>query len=415
MKKIITFLGKYPKETHYSFKGRIFSGQVFAEALHQFQPYDRMLVFVTEQAKLYSWPILAQLEDSRIELVPIPLGKTTKEMWKIFDEIIDRVGEEDTVIFDITHGLRSTPFLMFLFAAFLKFARNVTIEAVYYGAYELGDAEKGIPAPVFDLSEFVNMLDWISATDRFITTGDGGALTQRLRAEMPPGIKMGNDLNAREIGKTLKDTADGIENMSRALRMVRPFEAMIAGLEISRVLQTSKDLISETARPFVAIVDKIDKTYGQFGLEKPLESSSALPNLVRQLGMAGWYLDHQQAVQATLLMREWLVSAFMAIQGVFPFNDRHKREFIEKQFNEAAYRGVNRDNESIYGLYNDLDVLPNPYCVISNWQKLSQMRNDIAHCGQRENAQSASALIMKANQIYEDLCQIANDILPLVL
>lgn len=414
MHKIITFLGMRPISTNYRFNDKIYSGSVFAEALHQFTDYDAMLVFVTEEAKVTTWPVLEAMEDPRIKMVPIPLGKSTTEMWQLFDLILDCVDEGDSVIFDITHGLRSTPFLVFLFAAFLKFARNVNIEAVYYGAYELGDKENGIPAPVFDLSEFVNMLDWITATDRFITTGDGGALTKLLRDEMPPGIQMSSDSAAREIGKSLRSAANGIENMSQALRMVRPFEAMESGAVISRVINTSKDSIAVTARPFEALVDKIEGSYGQFGLESPINPASALPNLIRQLGMAGWYLDHQQAVQATLLMREWLVSAYMAIQSTFPFNDRDKRELVEKKFNDAAYAIFREGKTGISKFNEDLNILPDPYCVIINWQKLSQMRNDIAHCGHRRNAQRALELIADANQVYEDLCQIANEILPLI-
>jgi len=412
--KIITFLGMRPISTNYRFNDKIYSGSVFGEALHQFTDYDAMLVFVTEEAKVTTWPVLEAMEDPRIKMVPIPLGKSTTEMWQLFDLILDHVDEGDSVIFDITHGLRSTPFLVFLFAAFLKFARNVNIEAVYYGAYELGDKENGIPAPVFDLSEFVNMLDWITATDRFITTGDGGALTKLLRDEMPPGVQMNSDSAAREIGKSLRSAANGIENMSQALRMARPFEAMESGDVISRVLKASKDSIAKTARPFEALVDIIEGSYGQFGLETPVDPTSALPNLIRQLGMAGWYLEHQQAVQATLLMREWLVSAYMAIQSTFPFNDRDKRELVEKKFNDAAYAIFREGKTGISKFNEDLNILPDPYCVIINWQKLSQMRNDIAHCGHRRNAQRALELIADANQVYEDLCQIANEILPLI-
>lgn len=414
MKKIITFLGKYPKETQYSFDGQIFSGRVFAEALHQFITYDQMLIFLTEEAEALSWPVIAEINDDRIHPVSIPIGKNKEEMWDIFDRILDQIDQEDTVIFDITHGLRSTPFLVFLFAAFLKFARNVKIEAIYYGAFELGNPQKNIPAPVFDLSEFVNMLDWITATDRFILTGDGGSLTRLLREEMPPGVLMGSDEELREIGTSLRNAANAIEKMSMALRMARPFEAMESGEDITLVLDASKERIAQKARPFEALVDKIENSYGQFGLDKPLEPESAVPNLIRQLGMVGWYLDHQQAVQATLLMREWLISVLMAIYHHFPFTDREKREDIEKLFNEAAYALMQSDKDGISDIASDLFILPNPFVVIRNWQKLSQMRNDIAHCGHRQSAQKGSDLISSANRIYDDLCQIANDIMPLI-
>ena len=38
-RKIIAFLGKYPKETQYSFQGKIYTGQVFAEAMGQLKTF----------------------------------------------------------------------------------------------------------------------------------------------------------------------------------------------------------------------------------------------------------------------------------------------------------------------------------------------------------------------------------------
>lgn len=408
MLKILTFLGtsvprdretKQPVITDYLHDGQVYRGYVFPQALRQFTTFDQMLVFTTEQAKTTTWPFLADLKDDRIQPVPIPLGSSTAEMWQIFDRILDLIDEGDTVIFDITHGLRSTPFLMFLFAAFLKFSRNVTIAAVYYGALELGNPRENIPAPVFDLSEFVDMLDWITAADRFISAGDGMSLTNLLREQMPPGFQLQKDAKAQKIGKSLRAASRSIENMSQALLMARPFEAMQSGAEVSNVLRTTGETISDTARPFEAIVGKVAASYGQFALVDPLDPAFTRANLTRQLAMAGWYLAHQQAVQATLLMREWLISAFMAVNAIYPLNDRRQREHIEDLFNASA--SILKNNKNAPTLISlKIPSLPNAYEVIKIWNDLTQLRNDIAHCGHRANAQSAESLIKRSNKIY---------------
>jgi hypothetical protein len=175
---------------------------------------------------------------------------------------------------------------------------------------------------------------------------------------------------------------------------------MISSAFISQVITVSKDRITQTARPFEAFVDKIEFSYGKFGLEQPLAPECADQSLIRQLGMVGWYLVHQQAVKGTLLMREWLVSAIMAIGGLFPFDDRNKREQIEKQFNDAA-RALScfgREGRRDFG--PALLLFPDPICVIKNWQKLTQMRNDIAHCGHRQNTQTAVDLVSETNRIF---------------
>lgn len=411
MLKILTFLGtsipqnrdtKEPVMTDYLHDGHIYSGYVFPEALRQFADFDKMLVFVTDEAKQMTWPFLEALNDDRIQSVPIPIGRTTNEMWQIFDKILDHVDEGDSVIFDITHGLRSTPFLMFLFAAFLKFSRNVTIQAVYYGALELGNPRQNIPAPVFDLSEFVDMLDWITAADRFITAGDGASLTKLLREQMPPGFQLEKDSKAQKINKSLRAASKSIENMSKALLMARPFEAMQFGAQVISVLQTTRQTVSDTARPFEAIVGKVESSYGQFALADPLDPAFTRTNLTHQLAMAGWYLSHQQAVQATLLMREWLISAFMAVNSIYPLNDRRQREDIEDLFNSAA--SILKNNKDALNLITQrIPSLPNAYDVIKNWNELTQLRNDIAHCGYRANAQSAEKLINRSNKVFAGL------------
>ena len=197
---IITFLGdRGARQTTYIHNQKEYVGGVFAEALRQFCEYNTMLVCVTERARENTWPVLEALGDSRIKPIDIPTGRSTEEMWQTFKIIAEQVNENDHVIFDITHGLRSLPFLVFLFAAYLKAAKNVTIDAIYYGALELGNSKTGIPAPVIDLSEFVSMIDWLTATDQFIKTGNGKSLANLL-------------LN----GNTeLQELASGIDGISR--------------------------------------------------------------------------------------------------------------------------------------------------------------------------------------------------------
>jgi len=53
-------------------------------------------------------------------MVDIPDGKDEDELWKIFSIIVDEVQPGDEILFDITHGFRSLPFIAFLTVAYLK-------------------------------------------------------------------------------------------------------------------------------------------------------------------------------------------------------------------------------------------------------------------------------------------------------
>ncbi|WP_373542336.1 CRISPR-associated DxTHG motif protein [Chamaesiphon sp.] len=135
-KYIIAFLGAYPSTINYGYEyqGQVKSGRVFPEALRELVDFDRMYVCVTEDARAQNWHILA--DDQRIEPIDIPDGKNPAELWDIFDKIAKIFSEHDEVIFDITQGFRSLPFLAFLFAAYLKVAKTVKIGSVLYGALD---------------------------------------------------------------------------------------------------------------------------------------------------------------------------------------------------------------------------------------------------------------------------------------
>ncbi len=410
-RKIITFLGKYPKKTQYQHQGKTYTGQVFAEALRQFVDFDEMLVFVTEEARKFAWPVLMALQDARIKPVEIEVGATTTEMWGMFDELLARVNENDVLVFDITHGLRSSPFLVFLFAAFLKFARGVTIEAVYYGAYELGDAKAGVPAPVIELTEFVTMLDWITATHGFVEYGVGTPLAELLKAKMPPGLTMRDDMDARALGQSLRSASRAVEAISTALQVDRPIEAMQAAFDLQDTLRQARPLVSQQARPFEALTGKMLAQYGQFALDEPAHTSQLVENLWHQLNMVHWYLLRDQTVQAALLAREWLVSA-LAHAFAKPFLERDARRMVEHALNNAVMirKGTPPAKPSKHAAR--LAALSKVDEIVKLWSQLTEIRNDIAHVGMRENALPALRLRSKVEKFYPELVKVARELLP---
>lgn len=411
--KIITFLGKYPRETIYSHSNRTYKGQVFAEALHQFCEYDTMLVCVTEEAKATTWPLLEALGDARIKPIDIPTGRTTEEMWETFKIITQYVDEDDRVIFDITHGLRSLPFLVFLFAAYLKAAKNVTIAAIYYGAPELSDSKNNVPAPVIDLSEFVSMIDWITATNQFVKIGDGQALASLLKSAIPSSIELRDIPSSRPIKDNLKKSAEAIENISLALSVTRPIETMRLATELEQILQQAAPSFADRAKPFSLLSDKVVQEYGQFALGDPTDEATFTENLRLQFQMIKWYIDRNQLVQAVTLAREWLVS-ILALQFGEPMFDHPKgRKYVEAALNNAVEK-----NKPHPRLITD-SRCDEPFAALSEagelasvWSKMTELRNDIAHVGMNLKPQDAAKLKKKASSLYPRLQKLGESLLP---
>jgi CRISPR-associated DxTHG motif protein len=411
--KIITFLGKYPRETIYSHNDSTYKGQVFAEALHQFCEYDTMLVCVTEEAKATTWPLLEALGDARIKPIDIPTGRTTEEMWETFKIITQYIDEDDRVIFDITHGLRSLPFLVFLFAAYLKAAKNVTIAAIYYGAPELSDSKNNVPAPVIDLSEFVSMIDWITATNQFVKIGDGRELAKLLESAIPSKLELTEIPSARQIRDNLKNSAEAIENISLALSVTRPIEAMQSATKLEEILKEAAPSFADRAKPFSLLSDKVVQQYGQFALQNPTDEAALSQNLRLQLQMVKWYIDRNQLVQAVTLAREWLVSILALRFGEPMFDYSKGRKYIEAALNNAVEKNKPNPRPPIDTHCDEkFSALLESGELANVWNKMTELRNDIAHVGMKLEPQKAAKLKNKASSLYPRLQKLGESLLP---
>jgi CRISPR-associated DxTHG motif protein len=403
MRKIITFLGRRPQLTQYEFNGQVYSGKVFAEAMRQFETYDQMLVCTTPEAHQDAWPVLLALNDERIVEVPIPRGESTAEMWVMFDAILDHIEKGDEVIFDITHGLRSLPFLVFLFAAYLKYARKVPIAAIYYGALELGDSKSGKPAPVINLSEFVTMLDWLTATDQFVRTGNARWLA---------GLINPQDVQHGSVAKA----SQALSTVSQAALLCQPFTLMESVKTLQHHLNQAENELEDLAHPFGVLSDQIIAVYGRFEANF---KGDVRRGLKAEFELIEWYFDNNQFIQAMSLAREWLIDAAtfrlgrpiemkselrspieLAISG----NALVGRTFLDNQ--SGARRRFTPEDLNEYGrvIYNDW---PEREKVIQIWDLLSPLRNTLDHAEHQAGSMGLNKINQKAREVRPLLKELA--------
>ncbi|GAB4396832.1 MAG: hypothetical protein OHK0052_18540 [Anaerolineales bacterium] len=384
-RKVITFLGIKPRDAVYEWKGKTYPAKVTAQAIREFAQFDEMLVLVTPDAKTQTFPLLAHLGDDRILPIDIVDGKDTESMWEIFQTVVDNVDEDETVIFDITHGFRSLPFLAFLFIAYLKSAKNVTIEAVYYGAWEM---QKDGVTPILDLTEFVTMLDWLTAVNEFVYTGNARYLAQ--------------ELNIREQPQ-LRPLAENVSEISLGLELLRPRDVAKASQEISQHLESASDILP---KPFGVVAQSLKTAYTQFGLQN---SNDAKEHLRVQLRMIKWYCEKQQFVHTLSMAREWLVS-LLCVEFNLDLWDKNCREEMEFLLNG----GVRKENVVIIKESPYLEVwkqkqyrkrLNRLWC--GEPYELANLRNDVLHSGFRKNPELAAAIVTQIEKIVNEVNEIA--------
>jgi CRISPR-associated DxTHG motif protein len=382
--KAISFLGPTDYKTvTYTYRDQEFTTRLFPEALFHFFP-DLQQLYVFATPTVQSHPNLAQLRErvppDRLTVVPIPEGHTEEELWDIFSALTEVVAEREEVVFDITHSFRSIPFLTFLAAAYLRAARRARIRAVVYGAYDARPKDDPGPRPVFDLTPFVSLLDWLAATNQFIHTGDAQYLARLLRQEG----------EARRSG-ALKHAGETLEPFSLAVMLCRPLEVMRDAGRMENMLKRAANHMAQWARPFTVMADRIQAEYGKYNLPDPIGDVAA--SLRHQLSIIRWYAEHGQIIQAVTLAREWVVTAVgMQLQGSFILAT-DEREKIERGLSGLCRVAQGRSFPcELNEVGRALQSWPEAQAIRDLWNQLSTVRNDLDHAGMKPGPMKAATL-----------------------
>ncbi|HQY94395.1 MAG: TIGR02221 family CRISPR-associated protein [Caldilinea sp.] len=419
--KAITFLGATTAyETTYVLDdGREHTAPFFGVALARFVPDLSLRVFVTKQARekhLDRFVTLVEDYVADVDPVDIPDGRNDTELWEIFQTVVDAVEPKESVVFDITHGFRSLPFLSFLSAAYLRTVKNIRLEAVYYGNFEARD-QSVTPnrAPVINLTRFVDLLDWMVGADRFVRFGDARDLaallnTQHERTKPDPRI-VGKVEMATWNSSPVKKTASHLRRASQALRVVRPSEAMAASHAVSTQLPEALMSITALAQPFAPLSQYVAENFAPIALSAEEQRHNPQQTLVAERALIKWYLQRNQIFQAVALAREWLVSWVMVHSGLVG-------QMLEKDVRQQVERAIGREIQRLQDktmadnpseVVADLSTVPALGDVAQLYNRLGQLRNDLMHAGKRKGALTADTVESTAKLLCQKLAELRLD------
>ena len=399
---LLTFLGN-PKEYHqttYWWDGKEKQTRFAPVASCVFHNADRMIVFLTGEAER-NWyqPLLEELPPG-VAAEPvrdIPLGKKDTELWEIFNRICTAVPPEEEVVFDITHGFRSSPLITMLAAAFLRASNKINLKAVMYGAFEAAENNR---TPMFDLTPMIRLLDWSAASDRFIRTGDARYLASLVREQQKPlALSSGSDKNRQAEAGRLGALSATLEEISQSLALMRPEDAMQVISDLpARLVQAQPALQRATgAAPFQFLLEEVNHSFQPLAHSQPRDDQRLVERLHVERGMIAWYAGHEYWMQAVCLGREWLVNWVMWKLG-YPDLVAEARDEVEKLLNQAA-----RGNSSALSA---LSPLPDAKTIANLWRNIGDTRNDILHAGMRKTPVRAKNLVAIIKARIADLEQL---------
>ena len=402
--KLISFLGiaNY-QTTTYVWQEQELETRFFPVAAAHFLQPAQMLVCATPTVEKHA--NLSELTNKLAEanvnyrVVPIPEGHSEADLWRIFDALTGVVEERETVAFDVTHSFRSLPFLSFLAVAYLQVAKKVRVERVLYGAFEAHDNTNH--SPVFDLTPFVTLLDWLTATDQFVKTGDARRLAQMLGADKSKRAAM--------------QASEKLSRVSLAAFLCQPFTLMQEAQSLGAVLQQAQPELAEQTLPFDVMREQITNTFGAFGADWSKNQSDGLR---AQFRLIEWYYQNNQLIQAMTLAREWLISAVTLRLGLAIDLASNPRRQMERALSGVALVGhdvrdeqtgekyvfqvsdLNAHGRVIYDTWAERDEL------IFLWQ-VADVRNALNHAEHKKGAMSLEKIAKKAELLKPRLQTLA--------
>lgn len=377
MMKLIAFLGTGRYETvKYYWNDLECETQFVQRAFAEWLKPEAICILLTEAARGKRWEDLRkQLEEYHLHPVNIPDGKSEQELWEIFRKISDAVDTGEEIVFDITHGFRSLPMIALLTIAYLKQVKNVRFKHLLYGAYEARD-ERG--RPVFDLTPFANLLDWLALAQMFLTTGNARRLGELIE-EIQNTAFRNPDPSTEDRPQALKNFGEALTEVSDNLLMARvPTLPESVGKLLER-LERAREEVRTWAPPLDVLLSEIKEAYAPFAdKDNPLKTQAELIK---------WYFNRDHIIQATTLAREWTVSYYLHQEGK-DWQDKQAREQMEEKL------GRNLKDEPL-------------------WSKITTVRNDLAHCGfgrAEKQVLKVESIRKKAEEIVKEIKHLASEL-----
>ena len=425
--RLITFLGTGRYERVEYIWGDIegssserFTTEFFPEAIIHFLGrnnvnVDEVLVLVTNQAKEQNnFKELQKRLGAKLRAIDIPFGQKESELWEIFDRIASEVREKEEIVLDITHGFRSIPMIVFSVADYLKKTKSVTIRHILYGAYEAGKHSQSNTkrvwhahicfaakhwkhsqsntkrVPIFDLTPLLDLMEWTGGLEAFLKRGEADLVGEKMQKKQASlhrqrTFSSNPPYNLQSVGEKL-------QTLSRSLHLARPREVLKDAHDLLELLEKAKSELEEWAKPFATIIDRVHKELEAFAYK---DANDLTPeSLEKQLALLEYYINKDLMIPAVLLAREWMVSyvIYRHYGKCTDWNKKEKREEAENHLNR---------NKSLPAADSSGNMLPDD--LLDCWKSLADLRNDLAHCGMRENPRPAKNIKSELENIVRKL------------
>ena len=380
---------------------------------------DEIRIYLTDKARETNWfdnkkinndeKLMRKLQQLKIKAkikdISIPVGSSENEIWEIFLTIYNSFRDNEKVIIDVTHSFRYLPMLLVTLLSYAKIMKKIDIMGIYYGAFEaLGDIDtvKNIPendriAPVFNLKSFSDLQTWTIAVNNFIENGITNDLEKLTKKEISDLYRYNIERN-KQVIDNLGKYVRNINSIFKNIQFCRGDDIIKYDYEkVNNIYKNIKcELKDVTIKPLIPLLDKIDQKINEFSTNNVLNGFIAVD----------WCYEHNLIQQGITILQETILSLIAQAENK-DYLDNKYRELISSALNIKC-RGINEHewDEDAKKSYKEVkELLENSILnkIYNEYGQLTELRNDINHCGFRNNK-------LKSDKIKENFKKIYNNI-----
>lgn len=362
------------------------------EAVWQFWNPEEVILCISDPRQA---PVAAACETRGVQTrtLWIPEGTTEDELWETFSRIGGVVKPGEEILFDITGGCHTLPFIIALAATWMKEVNQVSIVGIVHATRP---DEFGMRHFV-DLTSLMGIIDWISSVQALAHT-DATRL-QTLLTRLQRKIYHSHD---EPVPPTrMSGWAHLLGTFTTAARLARPVDALYAGWGIVQDLPEVQKELRRFAPALLPILKDIEEI-SDIG-SPPLEGSLNPSYLMNQYRLIAYQIKSGLDIQAVSLSREWLISAIMLFLRIETnWRDADTRHEVSQTLTGLALTLQGRSAKTTPYTYLILEN-QNWKELIKIWERVSDLRNDLAHCGMNTRDESLRSILQRTADLPEEL------------
>ncbi|WP_181391544.1 TM1812 family CRISPR-associated protein [Methanospirillum lacunae] len=328
----------------------------------------------------------------------LPEGTNEDELWQTFTLLVELAEEGEEILFDVTDGHRSLPFIISLAATWMKEVRGVKIIGVVYATQP---DEHGF-RHIVNLQPVLQVIDWMAGVRALLSHTDAEKISHLFTGLQGNIYKAGQE---PEPPKRLTGWSHLLGTFTKAVRLSRPVDAMYAAWGISQDLPVIRDEIQRFAPALLSVVEELAEIGEMAAIPSPEELNNEY--LFMQLRLIRYQIDHGLEMQAIALSREWLISVSMLVLEVDEsWLDADSRHTVSRTLTGLALTLQGIPSETTPFTHILLEKT-NWKEMVRTWERVSDLRNDLAHCGMNRRNESLRSLLQRTQSIPDELKEFA--------